>query len=300
MIYELATKIGIPEDGAKYVEAALSTILSKKESVDKLFEAQNELMSGGREYERMLEELSEISGVHMYTTGLAFLLYCARSLKYLYDIKGLPEDIFYDSISDITCKYNECMTVYGVHGVFTYLWFGRFFTLKLFALGRLEYGINEFIFDSFTTKNGKHTIKRGERIYDCHIPSRGRFPLNEVMASFKKAYAFFVNTGEIKEGELMPVCCHSYLLYPDNKHLFKEGSNIRNFVELFEIVPESVETKEDNPDFWRIFGKKYEKGLKDYPKDTTLRKSVAEHIEGGGCMGIAYGILYFDGENIVD
>ena len=300
MIYELCLKIGIPEDGAKILEESLFIILSKKESAILLAKAQEELMNGDNNYENTIGEISEKSGVHMYTAGLCFMLYAARSLKYIYAAKGLDEEIFCDSMKDLSYKYNECMTVYGIHGIFTYLWYKRFFLLRLFALGRMEYGINEFIFDSFTTKNGKHTLKRGDRVYDCHIPSSGRFPMDEVMASLKKAYGFFVSIGEVKNGELMPVTCHSYLLYPENRHLFREGSNIRNFVELFELVPESVYAEENNPNFWRIFGKEYKKGMKDIPRDTTLRKAFADHIENGGCMGVGYGVLYFDGEKIVE
>lgn len=300
MIYELCEKIGIPKDGAEHLEESLSVILSNKECAQLLFETRDELMSGCREYEKKLREISEKSGVHMYTTGLAFMLFSATSLKYVYDAKKLPEEIYYDSMRDLSYKYRECINVYGIHGIFTYLWFQRFFTLKLFALGRLEYGINEFIYDSYTTKNGKHTLKRGDRVFDCHIPSSGKFPPEEVIASLKKAYRFFVDIGVHKDGELLPVTCHSYLLYPENRQIFREGSNIRSFADLFEIVPESIRKEENNPNFWRIFNKDYDGNLKDIPRDTSLRKNFAEYIENGGSMGTAYGVIYFDGEKIVD
>jgi len=44
--------------------------------------------------------------------------------------------------------------------------------LKEFTLGRLQYEVYPFGYDEYTYENFK--LKKGDRVYSCHIPANGK------------------------------------------------------------------------------------------------------------------------------
>lgn len=295
MIKDLCEKLGFPQDCHDELEKALAKLLSEKRTAELIMQSEESLFEGDFRHDDLLKQASDISGIHRYTVDLVFILYCARSLKYVYANKGFSDELFYNTMRDLKCKLNECRTIHGINGIFTLKWYRRFFLCRLFALGRLEYGINEFIYDDW--KNG--TLKRGDLVFDCHIPSSGEpFTPDAVMDSLRTAYKFFKQTGHLK-GDIMTVVCHSYLLYPKTLQLFPENGNVRKFAALFDPV-NSVE-EPDNPNFWRIFGRDFpaDRNFDGIELNTTLRRNFAKYLADGKNMGLSYGVMQFDGEKTV-
>lgn len=183
------------------------------------------------------------------------LLAAQRSLT-LYRSRGIPEDVFTDTMMCFTRfvkEYKECFGHYGFDRGF---WTGRQLSLTLFRLGALE----------FETNGG------------IHIPSDADLSSEAVNESLKRARAFF-----------MPVrfCCDSWLLSPVLGKLLPSDSRINRFRERFEIVRYNEE--DDEYKFW-VFRNKDLKA-EEFPETTSLQRAVKRHVLSGGHVGTAFGFL---------
>ena len=291
MIKEICEKIGFTAEDADFFEDILAKILGDKENATMFFKAHDEYFGDGDGYHDLLQQLSDKIEVHVYSVHMTFLLYCTKTLHAIYKNKGYSDELFYNSMSDLKAKLGECKELFGIRGTFVFRrWFRRFFKTTLFTFGRLELGNVTY------PREGFGDVKQGDLVFDCHIPSGGRLPIEEVYASFKKAYKFFKEQGILKD-DYMVITCHSWILNPETVKVFAENSNLKKFASLFEIV--FSEPDPDNNDFWRIFGVEF-KNFDKAPVDSSLRRNLVEYIKNGGNLGEAYGILKFDGEKVLD
>ncbi len=226
-----------------------------------------------------------------------FLIFCCYSkhLREMYIKKGIDTKIWYDSMCDLRYKAIECFKVRGYWGSFVSGWFPGFFSLDRFALGRLQfeksaYGEEKIAYD----KHGLN-IKHGDPVLEVHIPSSGRMPYEEVMASYKMAYEFFP---EFRMNGLLPICGASWLFHKGVYDSVKKGTNVDKFINDYEVI-----TAWDTPDFpdcWRIFDKGYSGNPDDLPSSGSLRKGIVDYLKAGGVMGEGFAILIFDGEKCVN
>ncbi len=225
------------------------------------------------------------------------LIFCCYSkhLREMYIKNGIDTKIWYDSMCDLRYKAIECFKVRGYWGSFVSGWFPGFFSLDRFALGRLQfeksaYGEEKIAYD----KHGLN-IKHGDPVLEVHIPSSGRMPYEEVMASYKMAYEFFP---EFRINGLLPICGASWLFHKGVYDSVKKGTNVDKFINDYEVI-----TAWDTPDFpdcWRIFDKGYTGNPDDLPSSGSLRRGIVEYLRNGGVMGEGFAILIFDGEKCVN
>ena len=194
---------------------------------------------------QMIKKAAEIANASKETTLLAFMVCLTKHLRERYEKAGINETFFNDVISDIKAKSLECDEVYGIYGTFVPEWFGRFFSMTRYALGRLQFE-TRYLPDEITV-NGI-TIKQDTLTIAVHIPSGAPLDINECKKSFKLAYEKFAPL--FPDGKVI-FHCISWLLAPDNKKLLPEKSNIVKFMDFFQIVPWN---KDIEHDFWRIFG----------------------------------------------
>lgn len=145
---------------------------------------------------------------------------------------------------------------------------------------------------------GDYTLKKGNTVYSCHIPSSGPLKVEECILSFKKAYEFF--DGAKLKGGILPIHCASWLLYPPYiEKVYDENSNLKKFSQMFDVVNQ-VDQGNKFTDCWRIFNKSYEGSSKGLPDDNSLRRNMKNYIDNYGVFGIGEGIILFDGEKIVN
>jgi len=199
---------------------------------DKLDPYVKQYMDGVLQYKELVEELKvfETEEIHKYTVHLIFILECTDILEKRYNEAGIPHEIFIQTMKDITCKVIECMDVKGVFGTFVLLWYDLFFRMKVFALGRLQYELLIHKGDEITLKN--YVIKDGDFMLNCHIPGTGPLRHSECLESYRMAYEFF--KGKYK-GDILPIYCSSWLLYPPYEKTFEVSANITNFAKDFEL-----------------------------------------------------------------
>lgn len=238
--------------------------------------------------------LAEKVGGSIHSYWLLLLLIASERAKPLYDARGVSDEVFFDTFSDLKAKALECYEVRGVWGTFVEGWYQHFFRCHIIKFGRLEYH-NVVSEEEDTYVFGDVKIAKGDSLLWIHIPSSGE-PFDEKarLESYKMAYDFY--SKERGEGKL--VCgCLSWLLYPEYKDVFGKGSNTYDFTEEFDIV-RSVDT-DSFIDTWRVFGRDHKKPASEYPEDTRMRRGFKEYILSGAKTGYSYGYLIFDGERVL-
>lgn len=243
----------------------------------------------------LIEEIAAKAGLSPYTVWLLFLVEAAIPVREAFAAEGLPEQIFWDTFSDLRYKVLECKEVQGVWGNFVAFWYPIFYSRDIVKLGRLEYENVTYSEDIPYEKNG-YTVKKGDKVKSIYIPASGE-PFDEAarLASYKKAYAFFQD--ELNGGPLVCVC-HSWLLYPPYGEILSPTSNIVSFQRDFDITGQ--EASEEFDDSWRLFGGDYKKPLEDLPERTSMQRAFKNYLLAGGKAGEGRGVLIFDGEKIVN
>jgi len=285
MFYEkFSNTLALPQE----VRALMATLQTKlgdlPELQDKLFE---------QDYEtpkliEQLKQLSEETKIHEYTLSFYLLFVSAKRLYGIYEKQQLSEDIFFNTMHDLVCKLNECKAVHGIWGTFVFRWYPPFYRMKRFGLGRLQYDITTYEWEPYT-KHGV-SIKPGDTVYKCHIPSNGPLTKKARTDSYKKAFEFF-------KCNPLVIICDAWLLYPPHKDFLPQHLNIVDFMDDFDIISYKEEPMFSNA--WRVFGASHTADPSLWPRETSLQRAYAERVQQGLPTGTGQGILVFDGNNII-
>ena len=190
---------------------------------------------------------------------------------------------------DFRCKLLECKDVKVVFVMFVASWYAGFFRMKRFTLGRFQY--EEFIFDGENYRKNNIILNKGDKVYNFHIPSTGvKLDKPIRIESYRKAYDFY-NCRE--KGGIIYLLCRSWLLHKGLRSILPPTSNILDFMNDFDII--SSQDNDTFNDSWRVFGRYHNLPPEQLPKDTSLRKAIAEYLASGGKLGTGTGILYLTG-----
>ncbi len=292
-LVNLMKKIEFPEEAEGVFLELYQRIVKDSAFTERMKELVHLFME--KEYGKAFEDtdrLAEDMGIHEYTMSMLLLLLCTEPLYGHYQGKGLPEQLFLDTMKDLTYKLNECKQVYDIWGNFVRSWYPGFYEMTRFALGRMQYEYEEFKLEEF--KKGGITVRKGDRVINMHIPSCGAFTWDIRLDSYRKAYEFY--KGDFN-GKPIPMVCDSWLLYPGHREFLPERLNIRGFMNDFSYIEGF--TRESFEDAWRVFGSDFKKAPEDLSRETSLQRAYAEHLEKGGKTGTGYGIFLFDGEKII-
>ena len=285
MIKQLALQHQFPEEAAIFLQECYEKLINAPCALEDLELAEKLFFKKYYGYKEIIKRLAEQSDVHEHTAMMIFLLLATRRTHMLYKQKNLPDKIFYDTMQDLKYKLFECRDNYGIWGTFVPDWYMGIFRLNCFKIGRLEFEL------ATATPNDKlEGIKNiGDRIFRCHIPSDGPLSEEDVKASLKQAKEFFKT--EIPDGKFV-VHCGSWLLYPPLVEKLKDSSNIKKFYKLFTI--HTVEDRESNPDFWRIFNVPYTpEALNEIVPKGHVQETTLAHLKEGGNIGVGRGYIVF-------
>ena len=291
MIRQTTKKLEFPADAVDYLAEQHKLLHSNSQASELLNAAMRQMFSqNDKSYMDHLNKISEVTGIHRYTVDMLFFLSCAEPMRELYRQKGIDETIYWNSLSDLKNKLIECKNLHGIYGNFTNHWFPRFLRAEAFALGRLQYELKPFPLESYGD-----LLVQDDIVCNCHIPSSGPLLEEDVMASLKQAYDFYK---PYHRNGILPITCHSWLLYPPIADLFEKGSNLEKFYRIFEILNEKPDP--ENKNFWRIFYRPFSpENLKDAPEGSSLQRNIKQFLLEGGCMGNSVGLILFDGERIL-
>lgn len=279
---EIMCKLNFPSSS----QIELLATFDKLAETDEFLNIVNRYSEEKFDFNLMLEDtklLAESNRICTYTVHMLLLLCMLPELLRKYIEMGIDIEIFYDTMQDLRYKLEECNLVHGKCGTFVAKWYKGFFEMKIFSLGRLQFEINHTWFDC--NVNG-YTIPKNTKVLSVHIPRTGT-PLNHdlVVDSYKKARVFFKDDFE---SEIIFIC-NSWLLYPWNRTVLHDNSNIAQFYDDFIIVQTGEYT--DYSEMWRLFDCIVDGNPDNLPADTSLRRTFIERIKSGEPVGYGTGVM---------
>jgi len=248
-----------------------------------------------RPIESLLAEMDEMAkqvGLFPNTVYLLLYLSCAERLKEKYRELGFSKEIFDGFIRNIVSCMHECYSLHRTWGVLHGTWHQGFLILKRFAIGSFVFDIKTYPYEAYT-KDGI-TVEKDSRVYYLHIPTGASLKKEERLKSYKMAYSFF---SEKTTGKYMCFVCNSWLLYPEHRKLLPQKSNIRDFMNDFEIIRQT--DRDYFRDAWRVFGASHTESMEKWPAETSFQRAYLNWLQQGGKTGDGFGIMLFDGEQIL-
>lgn len=280
-----------PETAVREVLEAYERVTAEEDTRRDLLSMTDAYREGGAvDFDRAVERMQDISrraDIHPYTGYLVLVCAFAALARAHYEREGLSEELYRATMNDVYYKYEECRLVYGVTGIFVPAWFGRFFRLERFAFGLLQFECTAC--KAVCTLNGV-PMHIGDPTVNIHVPRSGkRLTPAEVDRSLALGCAFL----EKRYGLSAPIVIeiNSWLLYPENRAMLSEGSNIRAFMDRFYIA--KAGEYEDYSQVWRLFDQNYEGDPDALPADTSLRRAYIARIREGKPLGWGYGLLVY-------
>lgn len=235
--------------------------------------------------ERLVRKTVTEKGNSAYMIILAVTVLKARNTLSQYRKKGINEEIFYDTMSDILIWCQNCKKKHGVYGIEELNWLKNHLNCEIFRLGRLQFQPTRLIFPPYISRESrkKTGLRNHVKALFIHIPQGEKLIKEDCEKSITAAREFFKNYRPDS------FICESWLLFDGNKEFMKENSNIILFASLFDLCG-----SEPNPEqtIERIFGRK-EKNPELYPENSSLQKSCKKHILSGGKIGIGFGIIKY-------
>lgn len=159
---------------------------------------------------------------------LAFLYMC-EALDKKYKEKGIPEEILFDTLSDIVIWCDVWSELKGELFLGEIGWLSNHLSGVLFKLGRLQFAIQRFSED-----DERYGIQKGTYNIGVHIPAVGPLTPEECKKSFDAADCFFAKY--FSDISYVYYTCHSWLLDDTLKKILPETSNILKFGDMFQKV----------------------------------------------------------------
>lgn len=182
------------------------------------------------------EELDENATLQTYDIyepngrkNLLMYLYFLEDLHTQYEERGIPEEIFTDTVKDVVRWTIIASDLKGKLWLEELTWLRWHFGMKLFRVGRLQYLMTPSDEDI-----PLYGVKKGEGVLDIHIPADGNFEKEECIKSLRMANEFFKKY--FPEFSYKCFTCFSWLLDDTLKKYVSPQSNIRAFQSLFSVV----------------------------------------------------------------
>ena len=282
-----------PTAAVKTVLWAWETLLRDEKSRKTLERAfliyENGWMFDHKSQLEILIPVAQRCRIPVETVHLVYILGLMEPLRQRYAQRGIPEDVYWNSMLDVRCKLLECRQVRKLWGLSVAYWYERFLKLTRFALGRLQF---ELRFAPMDMERGSLRVEAGQPVVNMHIPSCGPLNREECEESFRRAYKWFLPAFP---GGCIPFYCGSWLLAPEHETMLPPESNIRKFMDFFRLYP-TESTVEGN--LWRIFGTE-SKDFSIFPRDTGLRRIYAEALDRGEMPHVGKGVFFMqDGKRL--
>lgn len=292
-------KCEFPEDAKVYFRDLADSVIAQglEAEFDSIVDTYFECGFSSGKMDEILLAFKDKAGNHSYSYWMLMLLLATERAKPLYDKRGVSEEVFWDTFTDLRSKSYECKEIYGYWGTFVGFWYGLFMRCAIIKFGRLEY--QDTVYDNDTPRiYGDVKVEKGRRMLGIHIPSNaGPLDYESRMKSYKMAYDFY--SKELGQTDALVCDCGSWLLYPPYKNAFHKNSNVVDFMKDFDICHVHDDKPGDFGDAWRLFGDSYQKPLEEWYEDTSMRRSFKKYFLDGGLPGEGFGYLVFDGEKLL-
>lgn len=284
-IKNICNIIKMPEEAASLIYETIEKINHDEDFKEKINNIKDKFFNDA-DVDKELEILAEEKNISHNLLSLAFCLLCTDIMHDRYKEQGIGDDVYYDSLIDLTIWAKVCHRDYGEWGMKEFHWVSRALRGKLYRLGRLQFELIPYKFDTYS--RGGYTVNKGDTVINVHIPEGGAMTSEMRLDSYKRAYKMF---------GLNVFVIESYLLYPKQFDFLPENSNILSLMREYDIIRHGED--DTMKDMWRIFGRREKFIPSELPRDTSLQRAYADHLAKTGKNGWGYGVMIFDGEKIV-
>lgn len=280
----LNQSLGMPEEAAALCREHCPKVAATKKYADL-----KRRFFAGEDTAEDVRAFAEEYGLHPYAMQLVLdELYSAQT-RAMYAEHGWDEEIFLDSVRDFAIRTKECIRDFGIVGFTAYNWVSDQLRCDMFRLGRFQFHLQTYSGEDYSA--GGYTIRKGETAINIHIPAGEPISREVRLDSYRRAFRFF-------GGKYHAFTCSSYLFYEKHYEMLPKNSNILDFMGDFYLY-DFGERKCENV-LWRIFHHRDSYDPATLPRDTSLRKAYAEHLEKNGMVvGGASGVFLFDGNGIL-
>lgn len=222
---------------------------------------------------------------------LAAALLISEDAYAQYKRLGIPDNVFYDTFSDISVWVNTAKREENIDGLLEVQWIRHILYLNMFKLGRMQYQFykTDYILSGLSPLQAlKAPIKNKSRVFNIHIPEGARLDYSECEKSVLLARDFF--SEYFPEYDYKGFVCDSWLLDPRNARFMSTDSNIMKFSNLFCTV---LKPHKNNKEIIRrLWGKQNEKNdFSLLSEDTDLQKRTKNYLLLGGKTGNGYGFI---------
>lgn len=201
------------------------------------------------------------------------------ALEQRYIACGIPKEILMSTLEDIVVWAENQYLVHKTVGLCEHAWLEGHLQMKLFALGRLQFKMENAIASS-----KEHSLREGDPIIEVHIPQGTPLDMDQVHASYLLAKPFFAKY--FPEYNYKHYVCGSWLLDHHFKDFLKPTSNILRFASEYDVIHWAP----SNDAIRRLFELNPDKG-----PENSFQKNVRTFVENGGQTLEGYGILIWDG-----
>lgn len=223
--------------------------------------------------------------INQYLGDLLFCLLLCEKQEELYRKRGLSNALFIETMQDLRYKAIECKLVKHKWGLFVTPWYGSFFKLRLFSLGRLQFEVYTFLVN-YDSKNVH--LKAGQPCLNVHIPRNGEpLDISECKKSISRAKKLF--RPYFKNYILFS--CDSWLLFNKTLEFASKDSNIYKFSKFFKII-KTIPVKNQSEEMWRLFDDDTS-NLTKLKADTSLRRKYLKYLKQGGKIGLGLGYFIY-------
>ena len=207
------------------------------------------------------------------------LLVSAPEVASYHARRGIPAEVSTATLADLGQQVWVHRLAYGEFGLHTEGWLCVAWSGALYWLGRLQ-------FELHLVENGDERGKRSEWVLSTHIPRSGPLTPESVDDSFMAATEFFA-----RYFPDYPTCdfyCQSWLLDPHLSTLLPH-SNLAAFQRRWTPYGDTQPGGSDIAFF--VFNKRCPLDPDSLPRDTTLRRTIADSLAAGQRWSIVQGRL---------
>jgi len=281
---------GFSEDTKRTLEEAFDRVFAEAEGVRLYDEIRRRYEKDpDKKFSYLVEisdKIAEKCKLSPYTAYLLVLALLSESAKKVYAKRKASAEMWRRNMFDLKYTCDQCILIKGVCGTHCPDWYRGFFAATRFTFGKLQFEISRL--GKPYKKNGL-TLDPEDKVIFIHIPRTGERLLPEdVDESCAAASAFFKQKYGIKN---VVFACHSWILYPENKKILSERSNLHSFISRFDIVDVEEDTR--YKDVWRLFDVEYRGDADALPQDTSLRRAYAQRIKECKPLGAALGVWVY-------
>ncbi|CAD5990431.1 acyltransferase domain-containing protein [Agreia sp. COWG] len=195
----------------------------------------------------------------------------------------IPDQVVRDTLADVGRHLAISRRVTGEFGLQTWRWLTHHFTVRIFALGRLQFALQR----ATPTIVVDGVIAAGDWVLAVHIPESGPLTPALVDESLDAAKTFFAE--HFPEHPVSVVTCDSWMLDPFLLDRVAPESNVGSFVRRFTPIGHSSDGHTDALYF--VFRTRDLTRLDELPRDTSLQRAVLERFELGETWQVAWGYL---------